>query len=152
MFQLIERPVGSEDLTTSDIIAGLALILSAASLFLSFLTHREAASLKVAEKKTQILSSLTWSLMEATHLQSMVRSVLKERSKLQSLPDGFELIEPGLSQIIETAKGGIAWARTSSIDDPIEIERRRSSAVAAETQIKKVSEMIKEIPIRTISP
>lgn len=91
--------------------------------------------------------------MEAIHLQAMVRSVLKEQSKLQRLPDGFELIEPGLSQIIEAAKEGITWVKTSSmIDNPIEIERRRSSAMAAETQIKKVSEMIKEIPMKTVSP
>ncbi len=83
-------------MSTSDIVASLALVVSLISLLLGHRAARLSKKVAAAEKRTQAHSVLVGALLEAQSLLALVRSATEYKGKTSHFPHASKTLKRNL--------------------------------------------------------
>lgn len=133
-------------MSTSDIIASLALIIALVSFWLSYRAAHLAKMVSAAEKRTQVHSILNGVLLEAEELLSLVRAGINYYEGTNAtLTEGLNGLESQLVSMTEVIPERLNWLREKYSEDPTQLEEYKIYAFEVESRVKKVAPMIREI-------
>lgn len=135
-------------MSTSDIIASLALIIALVSFWLSYRAARLEKMVSAAEKRTQAHSILVGVLLEAEELLSLVRAGINYGGTSATLTKGLSGLESQLVSMTEGIPERLNWLREKYSEDPIQLEEYKTFALEVESRVKKVAPMIREIRVK----
>lgn len=134
-------------MSTSDMIASLALIISLVSFWLSYRAARLTKMVSAAEKRTQAHSILVGVLLEAEALLSLVRAGINHEGISATLTKALSGLESQLVAMTEVIPGRLNWLREKNSEDPVLLEEYKTFALEAESRVKRVAPMIRELRV-----
>lgn len=132
----------------SEYIAVIALVISLFSLWLSYRTTHRTKLLSAAERRTRAHATYTDVLLEADYLHSLVESALNDKTPGVIYPEGLPRIRDQLRTTIESAQQRLEWLRSKASHDPLKLEEYVSYALAVDANVKQISKMIRDLPVR----
>ena len=127
-------------MSTSDIIALIAMVVSFVSLLLSYRTTHLAKIASASEKRTQAHSILLGVLLEVEELLSIIQTITTCRGSEVSISK----LENKLVKITESIPERLNWLREKNCEDPIVLEEYKIYSLEIEARVKKIALMIRE--------
>lgn len=127
-------------MSTSDIIALIAMVVSFVSLLLSYRTTHLAKIASASEKRTQAHSILLGVLLEVEELLSIIQTITTCRGSEVSISK----LENKLVKITENIPERLNWLREKNCEDPIVLEEYKIYSLEIEARVKKIALMIRE--------
>lgn len=132
---------------TSDTIALLALGVSLISFWLSYRATRLSKLVAAAEKRTVSHAILVGVLIETEELLRLLRKVLNNKESEVALPNSLSEVESQLATMAACILKRLEWLRSAVSHDLVALEEHKAYALEAESRIRQISPMIRELPL-----
>lgn len=149
----------SQDMTSTDMIALLALVVSLISFWLSYRSTRLSRLLSTAEKKYQAYDLTIETLLHGQILHSTLLKAQGQARAISVLPAENEEVEILRAKVFQFLDEGIAdhhgllkrveewseWLNSKNIDDPVFFERQRAFANEIGLRMKQLTSNVSDL-------